>query len=129
MLKPSPSDRVGPVLLRALVQRGVHVHARLPRHARGEAIRRAAGQRLGLDASSARSGRVGGEVAAQRQLLQAHQLGALVGGAPDRGGERLAVLLGILVPALLHRRDPKQLRGARGGCAPATPGAPYEVIS
>ena len=81
------------------------MHTELVRHARREAVGGAAGQILGLHAGRLRPGRVGGEVAAQRQLLQAHQACALLGRQPDPGRERVLVLAGVRVPALLHGGD------------------------
>ncbi len=105
-----------PVLaLGALVQRGVHVRARLGGELGGEAVRGAAGQLLRLDPGGAGAARVGGEVAAERELLQAHQQRARAGGAADAARERGTVLVGVGVPALLHGGDPERrsLRVAR----------------
>ena len=92
----------------ALVQRGVHVHSRLGGHPSGELEGGAARQVLGLGPRRLRTARVGREVAAERELLQADELRPLLGRAADARRERLLVLLGIGVPALLHRADPKR---------------------
>ena len=49
-----------------------------------------------------------GEVGRQRQLLQADDHGPLGGGHPDPVGQRLLMLVGIGVPALLHQPDPQR---------------------
>ena len=110
VLKPSPSVAVG-----ALVERGVDVDAGLRRHPGGEAVGRAAGQLLGLGAGGLRAGRVDREVAAQGQLLQADQLGALAGGELDPGRQRRLVLVGVRVPALLDGGDAERLALGRAG--------------
>ena len=116
VLKPSPSPSGGP-----LVQRGVDVDAGLRRHRGGELEGRPARQLLRLDPDALRPGRVDGEVGREGQLLQADEAGALRGGHADPGGERLAVLVGIGVPALLHGADPERL-------APRRPGARGRIL-
>ncbi len=78
------------------------MRARLGGHARGELVRRPARQRLGHGARRCRPACVDGEVAAERQLLQADQLGARVG----RAG-------GFLLPG------PRRARRRRRASAPA----------
>jgi hypothetical protein len=71
------------------------VDARLLCHPRREAVGGAAGEILRFDARSPWAARVGAEVAAQRQLLQAHQARPLPGAHADALRERLDVLVGV----------------------------------
>ncbi len=81
-----------------------------------ERVRAPPGERLRLHARGLRSAGVGGEVAAERELLQAHELRALLGGAANALRERRFVFGGVGMPALLHEPDPK-MSPARGQLA------------
>jgi hypothetical protein len=60
---------------RALVERRVHVHPKLRSESGGERMGRAAGQLLGFDTDSLRATLLHGEVAAERELLEADERG------------------------------------------------------
>ena len=89
------------------------MNAGLARHARGEAVRGAAGKLLGLDPGRRGAGRVDREIRAERQLLQAHEPRALAGSEPDPGLQGGLVLAGVGMPALLHGGDPERCPAGR----------------
>ena len=101
----------------SLIERGMDMRSRFFRHANGEAVGPTAGQLLWLDACRAGPARIDGEVAAERELLQAHQLGSLASGGLDPRLQRVFVLAGAGMPALLHRADAhrRALRRSRSG--------------
>jgi hypothetical protein len=86
-----------------------------------ESIRRSTSELFGLGAARSRTARIDREIATQRELLQADELGSFAGGEPDSRLERRDVLLRIGVPALLQRGDaercttrwPRTSRGSR----------------
>src|SRR4029079_11201494 len=98
-------------VLRALVERGVHVDLVLARTARGERRRRPVGDVLGHRLRLADRVRRDRELGRQREFLQADELRALAGRDRDPLGQRGLVLGRILVPALLHETE------AEGGAA------------
>ena len=101
------AEPIGVPVLGALVERCVHMDTGLGGEPCRELIRGPTGEILGLGAGALRPSRVHGEVAAQGQLLQTHELGTLLGRTVDPGGERRFVLGRVGMPALLYEPDPE----------------------
>jgi hypothetical protein len=89
-----------------------------------ESIRRSTPELFGLGATLSRTARIDREVATQRELLQADELGSFAGCEPDSRLERRGVLLRIGMPALLQRGDSEKSATrwaltSRGSCLAA----------